>query len=230
MRKTLITTIVILAAIIVGLTGAKICSGREKEEKAKNIELIEAGLQSLSGDGVYNIYGDGMDKGLLLDCSYSVYIDIMPKTYDSFKEAGGKIIVCDDENFADIANAYGCRFNSSTKGTVEGTFNVKYNNICLRYNPNTCGATELHELAHYVDSVYRFSDREEFKDLYTKYAATYISQSTTADYAVTGGIKEYFAILVSDVATTCDISLLNLPEEVCEYMKNVFIILEGKEI
>lgn len=229
MNKIFITMALPLA-IIVGLTGAKICSVRETEAKAKNIEKIEAGLQSLSDDGVYNTYGDGMDKELLLDCSFSVYKDIMPKTYDTFKAAGGKIIVCDDENFADVANTYGHSSNSNTKGTVEGTFNKKYINICLRYNPNTCGATELHELAHFADCLYHFSDSREFKDLYTKYASTYISQSTTADYAISGGIKEYFAILASDMTTSCDISLLNLPEEVYDYMRNVFMILEDKEI
>lgn len=230
MKKILIATIAMLVAIIVGLTGVKIYSGTKAEVKAKNIEKIEAGLLSLSADGVYNIYGDGMDKELLLDCSYSVFKDIMPKTYDAFKAAGGKIIVCDDDTFADTANTYGYSSNSNTKGTVEGTFYVKYTTICLRYNQNTCGATELHELAHYADSLYHFSDSKEFKDLYTKYAATYISQSTTADYAITGGIKEYFAILVSDISTTCDISLLNLPEEVYEYMQDVFMVLEDKEI
>jgi hypothetical protein len=78
----------------------------------------------------------------------------------------------------------------------------------------------VHEIGHYIDEKYSISSQDEFKEYFKKYAEDYTERTTKEGYATTSE-KEFFAILYSEM-TSWSADTLEIPDDLFEYMKNVF--------
>jgi hypothetical protein len=150
----------------------------------------------------------------------------LPNTLDSFIDDNGIIVISD--NIVKQANYY---LYTGIDERTRGLYLLHQNRPMIWIDSKTfdyaleAGNTVFHEMAHYLDDIYDFSNAIEFRYFYDRYAIDYDPRiSVDAGYQAYDK-KEYFACLFTDYTRTY--KNISMSKDVYVYMSDIFERVEN---
>lgn len=170
-----------------------------------------------------------LDGDFSIDNVDSIRLDLevfLPNALETFINDNGIIVISD--NIIEHSNYYlNEKINENVRGfyrTYEGAPMIWIDAKVFNYGL-FAGNTIFHEMAHYLDDVYKFSSSKELKDYYNKYALDYIPKVSVDEGYQAYNEKEYFACLFTDYTRTYE--NISMSEDVYIYMSDVFEKIEN---
>lgn len=184
-------------------------------------------------------YGDGITS----DNMEYIIMDLLnwlPNTMSHFITENGIIIVCNGDFIETVGKLTGGEVPESTDGVYfKSRIDNKTPMICINYSKYTrddLGSfftrdyTLIHELAHYMDDVTGASATKEFAEYFKKYAGPYKTTSPVVENYEETNVREFFAVLTTDILKTGDLSELNIPEDLMAYMQKILLRMENIDV